>query len=361
MEALDRAFLARLQRDTTEEKSQTRLAYDWEAAAASVLRDDFTAEPSRSILYKGAASIALQAGFVAEAARMIHTALMGNPPPEIAEELHDLLEAVNFKRHLQLKNVTLEPSQLQLSITGDEVGSGVALSDVLVDRIKIIEKLVIRTAERLLGIAYRAAGSPKSSTELGYSLYMSVPRPGSFSVTLQVGRQFELPGLDLPGSVVSVVDEVVADFALLNEGNEEGLRQRIQTESYYRNFVGLAKGIAPDGKAVNMVGLTSVNQGVEKSVAITRKREELSIMVASATKDPESNTDNLTTLRGTLRFADATKNKGKIKIVTEDGKTHSLVVPVGLDDIVNTMWNNEVVVQVRYKGKSALLEDIDPA
>ena len=62
-----------------------------EAAAAELVRDNLAAEPTRAVLYRSAASLAIDCGEYREAERLIATALAGNPPEEIAQELRDLL------------------------------------------------------------------------------------------------------------------------------------------------------------------------------------------------------------------------------------------------------------------------------
>ena len=59
-------------------------------------KEDF--EPSRSVLHRSAATLALQCGEYREAERLIAAALAGNPPAWIADELRDLLDQVYFAR-----------------------------------------------------------------------------------------------------------------------------------------------------------------------------------------------------------------------------------------------------------------------
>jgi len=68
-------------------------------AALLLLEEGDNSEPSRSILFKSAASLALNFDNFREAEKMISFALSGNPLPEIADELRDLFEQVSFQRH----------------------------------------------------------------------------------------------------------------------------------------------------------------------------------------------------------------------------------------------------------------------
>jgi hypothetical protein len=60
----------------------------------------FEAEPTRSVLYRSAASMAYVCKKYREAEKLIGIGLAGNPPHEIAEELRDLFNLVNANQHL---------------------------------------------------------------------------------------------------------------------------------------------------------------------------------------------------------------------------------------------------------------------
>jgi hypothetical protein len=97
MALADDALAVRRQGDEEQATTLFREALDYERRAAERVAPDLTAEPTRSILYRSAASLALECGELREAERLIATALSGNPPEEIADELRDLLQQV-YKR-----------------------------------------------------------------------------------------------------------------------------------------------------------------------------------------------------------------------------------------------------------------------
>ena len=66
-----------------------------------------------SVLHRSAGSLTLDCGRFRQAEQIAATALAGNPDPEIAEELRDLLENIYFHRHLELKGIAFQDSQLQ--------------------------------------------------------------------------------------------------------------------------------------------------------------------------------------------------------------------------------------------------------
>lgn len=92
MELADEADTARQQGDMDTAQRLISYAFHSERAAALALRDQKDAEPSRSVLFRSAASLAIQAGHLREARCMIRHGLAGNPPAEIATELQVLYD-----------------------------------------------------------------------------------------------------------------------------------------------------------------------------------------------------------------------------------------------------------------------------
>jgi hypothetical protein len=100
-----------------------------------------------------------------EAEKLIHKALAGDPPTEIEDELQDLLEQVNFRRHLDLRGIKLSEEEIQMSITGNAVGFGIAPTEVFLHRVRSTENLLFRTAERKLNRPYRERGRRSKDLE----------------------------------------------------------------------------------------------------------------------------------------------------------------------------------------------------
>jgi tetratricopeptide (TPR) repeat protein len=96
MRLVDEAESARRNGDVAAARERLRQAFDKERQAADLVAGDLTQEPTRAVLHRSAASLALQCGTLREAERLIAQALSGDPPDEIAEELRDLLEQVYF-------------------------------------------------------------------------------------------------------------------------------------------------------------------------------------------------------------------------------------------------------------------------
>jgi hypothetical protein len=119
--AVDLAHQAATAGDAATALRFRRDAYAREREAAELLTDAYEIEPTRAILFKGAASLALQCKEFREAERLIAKGLSGNPPHDIAHELRMLMEWAQFDWHLALQNIVLEPNDFQLSVAGPGV------------------------------------------------------------------------------------------------------------------------------------------------------------------------------------------------------------------------------------------------
>jgi len=113
MDLAEAAAVARL-RGAIEQAAQiTRQAFEQESQAATLVASDLNAEPTRSVLHRSTASLAIECGELRAAERLISTALSGNPPPEIAEELKDLFIQINLNQYLKGQGIDLDIKTLQ--------------------------------------------------------------------------------------------------------------------------------------------------------------------------------------------------------------------------------------------------------
>jgi tetratricopeptide (TPR) repeat protein len=102
MHLADEAYAAERRGDHSEAIERFSEAFERDRQAAQFVANRYDAEPTRSMLYSSAASLAYQSGQYREAERMICSALTGNPPDDIANELRALLKKVNNEGHVEL-------------------------------------------------------------------------------------------------------------------------------------------------------------------------------------------------------------------------------------------------------------------
>lgn len=361
MELADQAYLARLHGEHDKALPLLRKAFEKEREAARLVVNDLENEPTRSVLHRSAASLALDCGELREAEQLVSLGLAGNAPEEIAKELRELMEKVFFAHHLSLRGIELQPNEFQFSMWGELVGSGIAPTHEFIGRVKTIETLIYRTAERKRKRPYREAGRRKKELEEELDLYITVPRAASFAVSFRLGTQMEFAGM---GFGEEVIDEILDCCDLLDRQEIERLHERISDQSYYANFVGLVKELVPDGKTVENVGFTAMRGGKEKHVVFSTPREKVvralrATEVVTVPSKEELEAGEEVHLQGWLRFADARKPDGLIEIIDDNNVGHKLHIPAGMmADIVRPMFGSEVMVDGRRKGEAVVLEDI---
>lgn len=92
MALADEAFYANGKGELETAQSKYLEAFEFEEAAAMLLVNEYSQEPTRSVLFRSAACLVLNLPFPSDehfrqAERMVAFGLSGNPPEEIAEEL----------------------------------------------------------------------------------------------------------------------------------------------------------------------------------------------------------------------------------------------------------------------------------
>jgi hypothetical protein len=357
MALADMAFAARSRGELETAHGLFREAFAKEEAAAIAAIELKVPEPTRSVLLRSAATLALNGNEARAAEKLVALALSGDPPDPIADELRDVYETVNLTRHLALRGIELSHDEFQVSLGGRAVGFGVALSREVLQRIENICRLVRRTVERKLGRPFQDVGRPEREVSEDYGLFLSVPRGASFAVSLKVAQptgQQRIPGV---GVESDVIEELMAGLAYIDANKERELMELINDGPYYRNFVNLAKAIAPDGEDISLVGFTSP----KRTVALKTKREcitinpELSASVVS--KEGER-----VKISGRLLFANSLKpSHPQIKLVDKAGHHHPLFVPEGMmTDIVKPLWESYVEITAKTVGGQLQLVEISP-
>jgi hypothetical protein len=92
--AAQMAMVALQQGKQEEHQKLIQRAMQLETSAADLVPDEKSAEPTRSILYRSAASFAYQAGDYAEAERLVFKGLAGYPPALIKQQLMEVQQMI---------------------------------------------------------------------------------------------------------------------------------------------------------------------------------------------------------------------------------------------------------------------------
>ena len=356
-QAMDAAFFADRERRRGNGERAAELfqqALDWELAALAGM--DESDGMSWAVLHRSAGWLALDCNQPRLAERLACQALAGEPHPDIAEELRDLLEQANFHRHLESRGIVLSDGEIQMSLAGRSVASGMAALSDLITRAENCQTLIFRIVQRKIQ-KYR--GTIPRDIQNRYQTFASVPRAGSFAISLRLIRPVEEPELLGMLSVGEVLSEFMDLMELANGAEIAEIQQKIPETPYQENFLGLAKRIAPDGERIRQVGFTTVGFGRTRSLAVTRPSRHFPGPVVSG----QTQTGTTDEVSGRLLYADAEgkRKNNRIKLRRDGDETREIIVPTGLmDDIVRPLWNSYVTVKVTVKrGQKILrLQDI---
>lgn len=325
-------------------------AFEKEREAAFGALSSGAEQPTPAILLKSAAYLALDAGLVRECEKLICIALSSDIPDEIADELRNLYEDVNFHRHLKLNGITLSEDEIQISIAGDGVAYGMARDEDVNNRIQAIKRLSVRTLEMAKGKPFRKQGKVSDEIQNLSQSYYSIPRAASFAMTIRFGRKDNQLYIENFASESSaLVEQLVQNIKLLDTQNIEELRRKIPNNQYLLNFISYAKDLAPDGKDVKQVGVTYNQNGTIVEIPLTRSQIEYGELMESvvAINMGEEHEQQIAPqkidLTGMLMAADASKEQVKIMI---DKKKYEIIVPDGLSDMVKKYFGENVTITV---------------
>ena len=344
------AMVARHEGDLDRAEALARRAYEYEVQAADLIPYDESSEPTRSILYLSAASLAYQCKELHAAQRLIAKGLSGYPPPRTEQDLKDLYEQVKFEYHLQERDIVLEDEDLQLSMQGEAVGFGIILYKDFIHRIQSIRSLIDRTVQRLMRRTYQRSGRVAQMYR-PFIPALAAPTEGSFVITFKLVRAKDQP-IPLFFDAAQVIDELLVGVEFINDGDEEGLREHVREEAYFTHFLSTTRHIAPDGDRINLVGFT----GARRSVTLTRPRREIELLVQPEIAEREVERTPIR-VTGLLDYA-TSRREERIGLTTEDVTEYTVSVLEGLDDLVRSFFGQWVTVIGTYDGTLIYLTDI---
>lgn len=370
----DAAFMAKRSGNMEQAERLLHLAYEKEAQAACMLVQRLELEPTRSILYRSAASLAIDCNEFAEAERLIAAGLAGYPPEEIAEELRDLYERVNSHRHLTLRGVSLAPDEIQMALSGDAISFGIIPARLFTSRINGLIILLRRTIERLLGQPFRKRGMNKITS--AYPLFLSAQRPGSYAISVRVGIPAD-PMIPVLAELLEdteliepyvVFDEIMLCFDLFKQKAVDDLRQRFSEQyadqQYYVHFINLARNIAPDGTDVKQVGFTSYRDNRPRTLNLDERPGSISPFIEGL---GQTATGEEISVKGRLLLADARSGRQPTVVIETQSKgNYRVIISDAIDETVRLCFDQMVKVEgyttkndqeIRYKSIELVPED----
>lgn len=223
MEQADRAVVAKMHGDTSATVQHITRAFELEAEAASALQSNLSAEPSRSVLFRSAATLARDCGKMDDARRLIYLGLAGNPPKQIEAELLDLLYEIHptHRTHSSFvsKTTSLNNDQiyLKLSFSGGVMTDGVLPFQVFKGLVDETYGSVRRIYNPILD---QLTGFQHSEQALGKLLSIPVYTPEFASLTITIQR----PKIDK----LALKKETTFDETLVYEAFDDSTRKFVR-------------------------------------------------------------------------------------------------------------------------------------
>lgn len=348
MKLSQRAMVARHNGEQARAKTLSHEAFEYESQAASLIPDEKASEPTRSVIYCSAASLAYECQEWKAAKELINKALSGYPEERIYQALNTLSHQVDFEYYLQIQQVKLEDTEINLFLQGKAVTSGAVIYEEFIKRITPLNVLIEKTSQRLLGIDYQKTGTMQNDNPFIPALSLSNTDKNHFSITLKLVA-VENPSIQ---DIAPVIDEILIGINLINDFKEIDLKERIQTPGYYQNFLALVHDIAPDGNQIHFVGLSSS----KKTVSLTRLSTEIELYFNEKFSDFAVKRKPIK-IEGVLNYADSIKPK-LVGLITQNSDHYKIVVEEGLDDYVKFYFGRWVTVRGDFDGNFIYLKDL---
>jgi len=345
MKLSQRAMVARHNGEPARAKTLSHEAFEYESQAASLIPDEEASEPTRSVIYCSAASLAYQCQEWKAAKELIKKALSGYPSERISQALTKLSHQVDFESYLQTQKIKLEDTELNLFLQGFAVTSGAVIYEEFIKRLTPLNVLLEKTTQRLLGVDYQKIGAKQNDNPFIPALSISNTDKNNFSITLKLVATGSHPATQ---AIAPVIDEILLGINLINDFKEIDLKERLKSPGYYQNFLASTHDIAPDGEQIHFVGLSSA----KKTVGLTRLSSEIELDFTN-----KSFAANPIKIEGVLNYADSIKPK-LVGLITPNNGNYKIVVEEGLDDYVKFYFGRWVTIQGDFDGNFIYLKDL---
>jgi hypothetical protein len=352
--AMELADMAKFDTDTDRTLLLYRAALEYESRVAEELFCT-DLEPSRSIILRSAASLALQCGEIDSAERFAAQGLGGRPEPVVAQGLRDMIFEVNLRRSIDTHFAVGVPSKMHVTFAGPHATPNSIEPRLFATHMETLHSMMFRVYENLLGNPFRESGRRRSrSIQDDVVFRYEAASNGVFGYDLSAQRVQEKFGFADNGENVVQSTANVLRWASSGDRNQL-LRFCNDNRDYYRYFVHGTKGLLPDGRKVRQIGFMTDSDSAEPIVVGTATRDVINRRMVY----DEDAAEHLE-IRGYLDRAN--RRSSTIAIRDEEGQTHNLQIQGGITaKMLGRLWDTEVIAYASVRKGNTLLESIEPA
>lgn len=327
-------------------------ACDLECESAFLVEKKPENEPSRGMLFLGAASLAKRIKDYERAERLVFEGLSGFPTELVREDLERLYDEIKFERNWDVVSPCLTGNQAIFRfLSGKSIGYGNIVSKTFTRCVDALDKLVFRSVQRMAGLNFEKHPK-KHPGQPAYSLNIGLAEAGSFGFTISIvhesGQQLSLFAND----PVDILQNILDNLYLVGIGEDYKVRENIPDDEYCANFVAQAKQILPDGDNVKMIGITS-RKG---SFKLDKTKRQLYGDKNKKTVNEEINSTESGLYKGYLKISDGIRNK--FTLVLEDSSEIEVFVRDALDELAKQYFGDLVEIRCETKNNKPYLTDI---
>ena len=281
----------------------------------------------------------------------------GSLPAFAKDQLRSLLQSIWCEQVRTRTDSGFAPGQVLISVKGGEVIHGGAPLDLIVDKVKIVQSILHRTAEFMSGLTHRKRGGPSKDIQEICRPWLFQTEPGSyqFAVAIQEKKQLEL--LHEPPSSRGISDCFLKVLRAGIDDPEQGFAEIVPDPDYRSTFLKLTRNLAPQGEVCDSVEVKSPEQ--PQAIRLDSKvRQDLGHTIRNLKAKEEPPTTRHESLHGTLRAVHLDKDWLELTV----GAQPVRVVQVGdqVDDLIGPMINRPVIVHVSVDGDRRKFVDIEP-
>lgn len=320
-----------------------KAAWDHERRVADQLLPHFDLEPSRGIIFRSAASLALRFGDTQLAERYAAQGLAGSVNDQVRTELRELLDEVRLVEHMQTMETSLQEEQLHVSMTGSRVAQVQIDADLLADHVRVLRRIVVRLQEMRMGFVFRRVGKASRDVRDVLNVRYAPASNGVFGYNLDV-YSTQMMFSSMGGDVTGIAQGTGKLFEYASEGRKKALLEFCNQDlNYYRFFVNSITDALPDGRRFDFLSLvTNKKETFLKLHKDARSRVRRQLAITDAGEERIVRVGKLLSIKG-----DPKSKETLVQLVDEDsslrGETFSL--PGGLTSSrLAELWDQPVKV-----------------
>ena len=261
------------------------------------------------------------------------------------QELRTLLVSIYALKEADPIYAEDRPGMLSVSLRGGDIERGGAPATLVGEKLKTLVDMFYRTVEYLDGRPYRVARRVPADLHQNYRPWMTQLAPGSFR--FGVGFHTPMQTLFLSDDewpVQRVSEELLSIVHEATGSSMRPISELISASDYRMKFLRLTRNLAPAERAsFKQIGLRDASS-VYSTTLSNESRKAINNTIRKEVSATAETGHVAKTIVGVLRALDLERDW--IKVAHENKLITIKKAGEAIDDVIGSMVNNEVIVQV---------------